>query len=275
MWYSVRRGREVCPTPLWMQTTLGLGRLPWVQTPRVGQTPQMQTPSGLGRSLLMQTTLGWANPPPPADPPGVGQTSPMDADTPSPPYSQQAGGTHPTVMHTCSMMHLVSLNSSCEQTDACENISSRDFENVHHLGGLFWMTVHIVHIFSCRAEPKMVRGYLICHTKCRTLDCGFEANTFYLNMYVDKKAWLPCWPSRGQQVLRQRSIWWIQCMMKTKHSSKRSTLAVKRRTDITWSPKTGYNGLTKRTDPLNILLKNYLIEKRFCLSDNNEGKQYE
>ena len=48
-----------------------VGQTPWMQTPRVGQTPWMQTCPGLGRP-----------------PPQVGQT-PMDADSPPPPTHTQ------------------------------------------------------------------------------------------------------------------------------------------------------------------------------------------
>ena len=80
-------------------------------SPGVGQTPWMQTP-------WMQIPPGWADPPrlgkPPvdADPPTVGQTPWGWAGLPwmqtprvwADPrrYGQQAGGTHPTGMHTCS-----------------------------------------------------------------------------------------------------------------------------------------------------------------------------
>ena len=37
--------------------------------------------------------------------------------------------------------------------------------------------------------------------------------------YVNQKAWLPCWPSRGQEVLYQRWIWGIHCMQAKKHTS--------------------------------------------------------
>ena len=60
---------------------------PWMQTPLDrpliwADPPWMQTPLGLARPPRMQTPLG------------VGQTTP-------PRYGQQAGGTHPTGMHTC------------------------------------------------------------------------------------------------------------------------------------------------------------------------------
>ena len=45
---------------------------------------------------------------------------------------------------------------------------------------------------------------------------------------------LPCCPSRGQQVSHQRWIWGIQ------HTSEVSTLSLKPRTDVTRSPKQGY-----------------------------------
>ena len=75
------------------QTSGVLGRPPSpMQTPYGGQTPPDADPP-----------LGWADPPRlqtlldrtprPHPNPGVGQTRPR--------YSQQAGGTHPTGMHTC------------------------------------------------------------------------------------------------------------------------------------------------------------------------------
>ena len=77
-------GQGGLPNPL-----PGFGRPPlWMQTPL---SPWMHIP------------LGWADPP-------VGQThphadTPLDADpldwADPPQYSQQAGGTHPTGMHTC------------------------------------------------------------------------------------------------------------------------------------------------------------------------------
>ena len=65
-------GRGVCPTPSGCRPPR-VGQTPWMQTSRVGQTPPpgCRHP-GLGRPPWMQT----------------------------PPYSQQAGGTHPTGMHT-------------------------------------------------------------------------------------------------------------------------------------------------------------------------------
>ena len=88
--HSVHRGR-------------GSAQPPRMQTPRIGQTPWMQTPHG------------WADPPgcrPPwMQTPRVGQT-PLPGCRPprgwadTPPYSQQAGGTHPTGIHTCIVMSL-------------------------------------------------------------------------------------------------------------------------------------------------------------------------
>ena len=55
-----------------------------------------------------------------------------------------------------------------------------------------------------------------------------------------KKDWLPCWSSRGQQVLHERWIWGIHCTQARKHASEGSTLALKLRGNITRSPKQGY-----------------------------------
>ena len=60
--------------------------------PGVGQTspPRCRAPQGCPPDADPQ---GWADPPD-ADPPRLGRTPP-------PRYGQQAGGTHPTGMHTC------------------------------------------------------------------------------------------------------------------------------------------------------------------------------
>ena len=51
--------------------------------------------------------------------------------------------------------------------------------------------------------------------QCTTLSkCVFNCE------YVDQKARLPCWPSRGQQVLHQGWIWRIYSTQVTKHSNK-------------------------------------------------------
>ena len=63
----------------------GFAQLPWMQTP----SPWMQTPSP-----WMQTPSPWMQTPPQCRSP-----PPPDADPFS--YGQQAGGTHPTGMHTC------------------------------------------------------------------------------------------------------------------------------------------------------------------------------
>ena len=54
----------------------------------------MQTPKGWAvPHRCRPSTKGWADPA-------------TDADTPPPRYSQQAGGTHPTGMHTCLKVYL-------------------------------------------------------------------------------------------------------------------------------------------------------------------------
>ena len=73
--HSVHRGRWVYPTPPWIDPPLR-----WMQT----TLPRMQTPS-----------FPWMQTPP------IGCRSPQDAD---PPYGQQAGGTLPTGMYTCSFL---------------------------------------------------------------------------------------------------------------------------------------------------------------------------
>ena len=40
--------------------------------------------------------------------------------------------------------------------------------------------------------------------------------------WIHKKAWLSCWPSRGQQVLHHGWIWGSHCTQVTKHKSKGS-----------------------------------------------------
>ena len=86
-------------TPPWMQTPPG--RPPDADPPGVGKTTQMQTsinalPQQLGSPLgladpLMHTLHGQTLPPM--------QTPPLQ-------YGQQAGGTHPTGMHTCLKVYL-------------------------------------------------------------------------------------------------------------------------------------------------------------------------
>ena len=61
--------------------------------------------------------------------------------------------------------------------------------------------------------------------------------------WIKKKAWLPCWPPRGQQMLHQRWIWGIHC-----------TQALKLWADITISLKRGYQWSHKKTD---LLPKNF------------------
>ena len=74
-------GREgVCPPPPWMQTPKGWADLPRCRTTMVGQTSPDADP-------------------PHSDPPWVGQTPHT--------CSQQAGGTHPTGIHTCLYIFLV------------------------------------------------------------------------------------------------------------------------------------------------------------------------
>ena len=73
---------------------------PWMQTPRVGRPPQMQTPTPLDADppWVGLTPGGWADPPGWTDPPGC---RPPLGWGPSPRYGQQADGMHSTGMHTC------------------------------------------------------------------------------------------------------------------------------------------------------------------------------
>ena len=54
-----------------------------------------------------------------------------------------------------------------------------------------------------------------------------------------RKAQLPCWPSSGQQVVHQRWIWGIYCMLVMKQTREGSLLALKPRADVTIIPKLG------------------------------------
>ena len=69
---------------------------------------------------------------------------------------------------------------------------------------------------------------------CRTLDPGLESRQ---SLYVDQKAQLQCWPSKGQQVSHQKRIWGIHCMQTNRHANEGSTLALKPKADITRNPK--------------------------------------
>ena len=73
-------------------------------------------------------------------------------------------------------------------------------------------------------------SFMIC---CFRVQAKFIKST---SMWI-RKARLPCWLSRCQQVLHQRWIWGIHCLQTTKHASKGSILASKPRADVTTSPK--------------------------------------
>ena len=79
-----------------------------------------------------------------------------------------------------------------------------------------------------------------------------------------KKAWLPCWPSRSQQVLHQRLIWGIHCKHAMEQASEGSTWL--------WNPEQtspvvqnrGISGPTKwLVSSKNCKPK--IFEKEFCL----------
>ena len=115
--HSVHRGEGVCPTPNpLMQTPPDADppgfRPPWDADPPDADPPGMQThprgwadPPGCRPSGFRPP---WDADPPDADPPGMqthprGWADPPRCRPPRPRYSQQAGGTHPTLMHTCSI----------------------------------------------------------------------------------------------------------------------------------------------------------------------------
>ena len=81
----------------------------------------------------------------------------------------------------------------------------------------------------------------------RVLDPGLKPHSTCMcaSMWTEM-GWLPCWLPRGQQVLHQRWIWGIHCTQAMKHTSERSNMASKPRSDITKSPTRRYQWSHKK-----------------------------
>ena len=100
--FCSQRGLPQCivgytPQSLWADT-------PWLDTPYPGQTPPLGI-HHLGTHPLWEDTPNWADISP-------GQTPPTSAQCMLG-YSEQAGGTHPTGMHSCFEIISVVVKDRC------------------------------------------------------------------------------------------------------------------------------------------------------------------
>ena len=113
----------VCPIACWDTPPWTRGRHPpGADTPPRCRPPQIRPPGPEVDTPLEQT------PPPRSRPPRAG--TPLGADTPPPlgavyagRYGQQAGGTHPTGMHTCIIFETIANNLIILRKKECEFVS--------------------------------------------------------------------------------------------------------------------------------------------------------
>ena len=92
---------------------------------------------------------------------------------------------------------------------------------------------------------------------CLTHDPRFDSHKYlYMSTTTQiKKVLLRYWQPWGQQVLHQRGISGIHCMQVIRHTSQRSTLALKLRADVARSPNGGISSPPKIAYVLQIFFK--------------------